>query len=141
MQNIVSPVGILGFGVEGKSTLNYLVRNGVKDIVVMDRKPVELPSLPDGVNVKVLSGENYMDGLKDSVTVVRSAGIYPLQSELFRFQTNGGILTSQIEIFLNETKSRSVIGVTGTLGKGSTVSMIRHALEACKIPCAIGGNF
>lgn len=141
MQNIVSPVGILGFGVEGRSTLNYLVRNGVKEIVVMDKNPVELPKLPDDVNVKVFSGENYMDGLKDSVTVVRSAGIYPLQNELFRFQTNGGILTSQIEIFLNETKSRSVIGVTGTLGKGSTVSMIRHALEACKIPCAIGGNF
>lgn len=141
MQNIVSPVGILGFGVEGKSTLNYLVRNGVKDIVVMDRNPVELPELPGDVNVKLFSGESYMDGLKDSVTVVRSAGIYPLQNELFRFQTNGGVLTSQIEIFLNETKSRSVIGVTGTLGKGSTVSMIRHALEACNVPCAIGGNF
>lgn len=141
MQNIVSPVGILGFGVEGKSTFNYLVRNGVEDIVVMDKNPVEIPEHPESVRVKVFSGENYMDGLKDSVTVVRSAGIYPLQNEIFRFQTNGGVLTSQIEIFLNETKSRSVIGVTGTLGKGSTVSMIRHALNACKIPCAIGGNF
>lgn len=141
MQNIVSPVGILGFGVEGKSTFNFLVRNGVEEIVVMDKNPVEIPEHPANVRVKVFCGENYMDGLKDSVTVVRSAGIYPLQNEIFRFQTNGGALTSQIEIFLNETKSRSVIGVTGTLGKGSTVSMIRHALDACKIPCAIGGNF
>ena len=82
-----------------------------------------------------------MDGLKNAVTVVRSAGVYPLQKEIFHFQMNGGALTSQIEIFLKETKSRSVVGVTGTLGKGSTVSMIRHALNACGIPSEIGGNF
>lgn len=138
---LVSPVGILGFGIEGKSTFNYLVRKGVREIVVMDKNPVELPAAPANVNVKVFSGEKYLDGLKDCVTVVRSAGVYPLQNELFRFQSNGGVLTSQIEIFLKETVSKSVIGVTGTLGKGSTVSMIRHALTACKIPCIIGGNF
>ena len=139
--DIAAPVGILGFGIEGKSTLRYLVRKGIREIVVMDKNPVELPELPADVHVKIFSGEKYMDGLKNAVTVVRSAGVYPLQKEIFHFQMNGGALTSQIEIFLNETKSRSVVGVTGTLGKGSTVSMIRHALNACGIPSEIGGNF
>ena len=59
MQNtLVSPVGILGFGVEGQSSLRYLFREGVKDIVVMDKNPVTLPDVPAGVNVKVSSGEN-----------------------------------------------------------------------------------
>ena len=138
---IAAPVGILGFGIEGKSTLRYLVRKGIREIVVMDKNPVELPELPADVHVKIFSGEKYMDGLKNAVTVVRSAGVYPLQKEIFHFQMNGGALTSQIEIFLKETKSRSVVGVTGTLGKGSTVSMIRHALNACGIPSEIGGNF
>ena len=72
MQNtLVSPVGILGFGVEGQSSLRYLFREGVKDIVVMDKNPVTLPDVPAGVNVKVSSGENYLDGLKDCVTVIR----------------------------------------------------------------------
>ncbi|MDD7298460.1 UDP-N-acetylmuramoyl-L-alanine--D-glutamate ligase [Fibrobacter intestinalis] len=139
--DIAAPVGILGFGIEGKSTLRYLVRKGIREIVVMDKNPVELPELPADVHVKIFSGEKYMDGLKNAVTVVRSAGVYPLQKEIFHFQMNGGALTSQIEIFLKETKSRSVVGVTGTLGKGSTVSMIRHALNACGIPSEIGGNF
>ena len=139
--DIAAPVGILGFGIEGKSTLRYLVRKGIREIVVMDKNPVELPELPADVHVKIFSGEKYMDGLKNAVTVVRSAGVYPLQKEIFHFQMNGGALTSQIEIFLQETKSRSVVGVTGTLGKGSTVSMIRHALNACGIPSEIGGNF
>ena len=139
--NLVSPVGILGFGVEGQSTLRYLFREGIKDIVVMDKNPVNLPEIPAGTHVKVCSGENYLDGLKDCVTVVRSAGVYPMSQDLFKFQMNGGMLTSQIQLFLEQTKSKKVVGVTGTLGKGSTVSMISHILNAAGIPNEIGGNF
>lgn len=139
--NLVSPVGILGFGVEGQSTLRYLFREGVKDIVVMDKNPVNLPEVPAGVNVKVCSGESYLDGLKDCVTVVRSAGVYPMSQELFKFQMNGGMMTSQIQLFLEQTKSNKVVGVTGTLGKGSTVSMISHILDKCGKANIIGGNF
>ncbi|MCQ2088642.1 MAG: UDP-N-acetylmuramoyl-L-alanine--D-glutamate ligase [Fibrobacter sp.] len=139
--NLVSPVGILGFGVEGQSTLRYLFREGVKDIVVMDKNPVNLPEVPAGVNVKVCSGESYLDGLKDCVTVVRSAGVYPMSQELFKFQMNGGMMTSQIQLFLEQTKSAKTLGVTGTLGKGSTVSMISHILDKCGKANIIGGNF
>ncbi|MCF0224847.1 MAG: UDP-N-acetylmuramoyl-L-alanine--D-glutamate ligase [Fibrobacter sp.] len=139
--SLVSPVGVLGFGVEGQSTLRYLIHEGIKEIVVMDKNPVNLPEIPTGINVKVSSGENYLDGLKDCVTVVRSAGVYPMNPELFKFQMNGGLMTSQIQLFLEQTKSKKVVGVTGTLGKGSTVSMIAHILNAAGIPNEIGGNF
>lgn len=139
--NLIAPVGILGFGVEGQSTLRYLFREGVKDIVVMDKNPVNLPEVPAGINVKVSSGENYLDGLKDCVTVVRSAGVYPMSQDLFKFQMNGGMMTSQIQLFLEQTKSKKVVGVTGTLGKGSTVSMISHILTKCGVKNEIGGNF
>ena len=138
---LVAPVGVLGFGVEGQSTFNYLVRNGIKEIVVMDKNPVNLPEVPAGVNVKTFSGEGYLDGLKDCVTVVRSAGVYPMSQDLFKFQMNGGIMTSQIQLFLEQTKSKKVVGVTGTLGKGSTVSMISHILTAAGVKNEIDGNF
>ncbi|MBR4785650.1 MAG: UDP-N-acetylmuramoyl-L-alanine--D-glutamate ligase, partial [Fibrobacter sp.] len=142
MQNtLVAPVGVLGFGVEGQSTFNYLVRSGIKEIVVMDKNPVKLPETPADVNVKVFSGEGYLDGLKDCVTVVRSAGVYPMSQDLFKFQMNGGLMTSQIQLFLEQTKSKKVVGVTGTLGKGSTVSMISHILTKCGVENEIGGNF
>lgn len=141
MQRLVSPVGIIGFGIEGQSTLRFLLREGIKDIVVMDRNPVALPEIPKDAKVSVFSGGEYLDGLKDCVTAVRSAGVYPLTQELLRFQMNGGILTSQVQLYLERTNAKTVIGVTGTLGKGSTVSMIRHGLQSCGAPCAIGGNF
>lgn len=139
--NLIQPVGVLGFGVEGQSTFKYLVREGIKEIVVMDKNPVTLPEIPADVNVKTFSGDNYMDGLKDCVTVVRSAGVYPMSQQLFKFQMNGGIMTSQIQLFLEQTRSAKVVGVTGTLGKGSTVSMISHILDKCGKKNAIGGNF
>ncbi|MCF0216578.1 MAG: UDP-N-acetylmuramoyl-L-alanine--D-glutamate ligase [Fibrobacteraceae bacterium] len=139
--NLVSPVGILGFGVEGQSTLRYLIREGVKDIVVMDKNPISLPTIPNGVKVSTFEGDKYLDGLKDCVTVVRSAGVYPMTPELFSVQMNGGIVTSQIQLFLEQTKSKKTVGVTGTLGKGSTVSMISHILNAVGISNEIGGNF
>lgn len=130
-----TPIGILGFGVEGQSTLQWLKAQGISDIIVLDAKPQSI----DGV--KVVSGENYLDGLKDCVTVVRSAGVNPLMQELLRFQMNGGLVTSQVELFLEHTRSKCVVGVTGTLGKGSCVTMIEHILKEQGLSCKIGGNY
>jgi UDP-N-acetylmuramoylalanine--D-glutamate ligase len=64
-----------------------------------------------------------------------------MSKELFHFQMNGGLMTSQIQLFLEQTHSAKVVGVTGTLGKGSTVSMISHILDKCGKANSIGGNF
>jgi UDP-N-acetylmuramoylalanine--D-glutamate ligase len=123
------PIGILGFGVEGKSTLKFLQENGIKEISIFDKS----------------NGENYLDNLQNCKTIIRSAGVYPLQKEILDAQKKGAELTSQIELFF-EIMQRDyphipIIGVTGTLGKGSCVSMIAHCLESLKIPHKIGGNF
>jgi UDP-N-acetylmuramoylalanine--D-glutamate ligase len=123
------PIGILGFGVEGKSTLKFLQENGIKEISIFDKT----------------NGENYLDNLQNCKTIIRSAGVYPLQKEILNAQMKGAELTSQIELFF-EIMQRDyphiqIIGVTGTLGKGSCVSMIAHCLEALKIPHKICGNF
>ncbi|MCL2281714.1 MAG: Mur ligase family protein, partial [Fibromonadales bacterium] len=123
--SLKEPVGILGFGVEGQSTMQFLQNNGIKDIRVFDQK----------------NGENYLDKLADCKTIIRSAGVYPLQKEILSAQMKGAVLTSQIELFFELYPHDKIIGVTGTLGKGSCVSMIAHCLKALNVPYAIGGNF
>ena len=129
MQSVVAPVGILGFGVEGQGSLQYLLSIGIKEIVIMDKNPIDPQLLPKEIEIKTFTGEHYLDGLKECVTVIRSAGVYPMLPELLKFQMNGGLLTSQIEIYFQETKAKKIIGVTGTLGKGSVVSMIAHIMK------------
>ena len=123
------PIGILGFGVEGQSTLKFLQENGVKDIEIFDQK----------------NGENYLENLEKCKTIIRSAGVYPLQKEILNAQLKGAELTSQIELFFDIMQSDyphvKIIGATGTLGKGTCVSMIAHCLEALNVPHAIGGNY
>lgn len=131
-------VGILGFGVEGRSTLRWLQSQGVSQIVIIDQSPqagAEVQGIP------MYSGEHYLDALKDCNVVIRSAGVYPVSPELLRFQMHGGLLTSQVELFFELHASQRVIGVTGTLGKGSCVTMIHHVLQETKRSAVIGGNF
>jgi UDP-N-acetylmuramoylalanine--D-glutamate ligase len=123
------PVGILGYGTEGKSTQKFLQERGLENTLVFDKK----------------YGENYLENLPECKTIVRSAGVYPLQKEILNAQMRGALLTSQIELFF-EIMQRDyphiqIIGVTGTLGKGSCVSMIAHCLKSLNIPHSIGGNF
>jgi UDP-N-acetylmuramoylalanine--D-glutamate ligase len=123
------PVGVLGLGVEGKSTLKFLQDKGVCKILTFDKS----------------SGENYLDNLQSCKTIIRSAGVYPLQKEILNAQAKGANLTSQVELFFDIMQSEcphiQIIGVTGTLGKGSCVSMIAHCLKALNVAHKIGGNF
>jgi len=119
------PVGILGFGVEGKSTLKFLQSKGIKDIIIFDKK----------------NGKNYLENLSSCKTIIRSAGVYPLQKEILDAQAKGAELTSQIELFFELYPPAQIIGVTGTLGKGTCVSMISHCLKALNIRHSVGGNF
>jgi len=126
---LTQPIGILGYGTEGKSTQKFLQEQGIENILVFDKK----------------DGENYLENLPKCKTIVRSAGVYPLQKEILNAQMKGAQLTSQIELFF-EIMQRDyphiqIIGVTGTLGKGSCVSMIAHCLKALNVPHSIGGNF
>lgn len=136
-----STIGILGFGVEGQSTLRYLIRNDASKIVIMDKAEITLPDYPKEISIQTFSGDSYKNGLKECDIVIRSAGIYPLDEDLLKFQMNGGILKSQVEIFFDSVPREKIIAVTGTLGKGSTVSIIKHIFDSAKEPSVIGGNF
>ena len=109
--------------------MKFLQNKGIKEIVIFDKS----------------NGENYLDNLSECKTIVRSAGVYPLQKEILRAQLKGTVLTSQIELFFdimqNEYPHTQIIGVTGTLGKGSCVSMMAHILESLNAAHLIGGNY
>ena len=101
------PIAVLGYGVEGKSTLRHLQRWNFHDIVVLDSKaPTE--ALPAGV--QGFFGDNYLKGLQKVKTAIRSPGLRPFfVPEIVEFQNCGGILTSQVEAaFAPATHMKSV---------------------------------
>ena len=94
---------ILGFGREGLSTYNFLMKNAVfSELAIADKSPVTLPSYE---NVKIFSGEQYLSALDDYDIVIKSPGIaLPKSPSEYKC-----CITSQIELFL-KCYSQQAIG-------------------------------
>ncbi len=160
LADLPRPVGVLGYGVEGKSTCRFLNEHGIDNVVVFDRQtpPEDTGQLPAGVNQQALSmsggklrerksdnniyvcGPRYLDGLSKVNTLFRSPGIRPDTADLIKFTNRGGALTSQIELFFKIWPRGDIIGVTGTLGKGTCCSILKSMLDKAGVSSVLGGN-
>ncbi len=137
---ITEPIGILGFGVEGASTCRYLLAQGFTDITVFDRKRPD--ALPAGVHYA--GGDDapagYLAGLPAMRTVFRSAGVRPDLPAIAELLAAGGTLTSQTGLAFARAGRHRIIGVTGTVGKGTCCSLLEAMLQEAGIPARLGGN-
>lgn len=119
---------ILGFGVEGQSTLRLIKESGVSmDLTVADKSKIDI----DGVSVKY--GDTYNYGLDDFDVIIKSPGV-----PMFEVQTRA-FITSQTNLFL-EVARHKTIGVTGTKGKGTTSTIIHSILKSAGLRTELLGN-
>ncbi|MFN2394904.1 MAG: UDP-N-acetylmuramoyl-L-alanine--D-glutamate ligase [Bacteroidales bacterium] len=134
-------VCILGFGREGKSTFRVLNRflDSIK-IVIADSNPTckdeFIREFNNNEDVSVICGNHYLEALSDCDILVKSPGI--------SFQSIKGKsplppITSQTELFLELFRDQ-VIGVTGTKGKSTTVSLLYNMLINAEKDVVLGGN-
>ena len=128
-------IGILGFGMEGKSTLSFL-RRLLPDIrlLVADRDGTKLPDADE--NTSVFSGDGHAAALADCDLVFKAPGIpWKTIDHLFRPEQ----VTSQTDLFLSVLGGRT-IGITGTKGKSTTTALVAAALRAVGQDAAMVGN-
>lgn len=136
---IREPIGVVGYGVEGKSTCAYLLARGFRDITVFDKKAPEVLAAPVRYAVPAPGG-SYLAGLDRMATVFRSAGVRADQAEIAAFAAAGGALTSQVGLAFALAGRDRIIGVTGTVGKGTCCSILDAMLREAGIPARLGGN-
>lgn len=145
MENIISKftnkkILILGFGREGKSTLNFITK------YLMPMK-IGIADISSGaVNSDLISkkeelhlGEEYLNYLTDYDIVIKSPGIPNKLEELVNAKKKGVHFTSQTEIFLELFRDKT-IGITGTKGKSTTSSLIHHILSRSGKNAVLVGN-
>jgi UDP-N-acetylmuramoylalanine--D-glutamate ligase len=128
-------VAIIGYGIEGRSALQYYLNQGA-DVTVC--KPSVSTEIPAGVHTQF--GEDYLHGLERFDVIVRSPGVKPLE----RLTHNPAIapkVTTVVNEFIRVYPNRNIIGVTGTKGKGTTSMLITKMLEAAGKQAFLGGNF
>lgn len=119
---------IAGFGVEGQSNLRYFREKFPEaDFLVADERE-KVDNLPE--NVAYQTG---FSGLESADLIVRSPSLPPK-----KIKTSGQIWSATNEFFAN--CPATIIGVTGTKGKGTTCSFISSILRAAGKTVHLVGN-
>ncbi|NPD47573.1 UDP-N-acetylmuramoyl-L-alanine--D-glutamate ligase [Lentimicrobium sp. S6] len=126
---------ILGFGMEGQSSLRYFDKIKLENpLLIADgnekiQEHVEIQKL----GIPVLCGTDYLDHLRADDFIIKSPGV-PLRKyrpDLKSF--------SQTSLFL-EYYQDQIIGITGTKGKSTTSTMMHRILEAQNQKSYLVGN-
>ncbi|GJM19913.1 MAG: UDP-N-acetylmuramoylalanine--D-glutamate ligase [Phycisphaeraceae bacterium] len=99
------------------------------------------PLIADG-RVELRLGEhNVSDFTTCDGVVINPAVPTPWENRFVRAAKAGGArVTTEIQLAVERLGADRVVAITGTAGKSTTAAMTARALEACDIPCLLGGN-
>ena len=133
-----SKILVWGYGLEGKSAVDFLLKNNVKNIVVATKDLIN----EDVKNVKFIAEDDILKYNFD--VVIKSSGV-SIYKDICKSRIDRNVkITSLLNILLckiaEEKKKVKVIGITGTKGKSTTVSMLHHILKNMGYRVAILGN-
>ncbi|MGL9688869.1 MAG: Mur ligase family protein [Wolbachia sp.] len=136
-------VAVFGLGKTGLSVINALMKSGAR-IYAWDDNEEQI------ADAKMMyRGCNFIHPREynwhEIGTLILSPGVpisYPTPHWIVKLARSVDCkIKSDIELFLEtKTANQKVIGVTGTNGKSTTVSLIGHVLKSAGKKVAIGGN-
>jgi UDP-N-acetylmuramoylalanine--D-glutamate ligase len=131
LQMIQTPVAVVGMARSGESARRLLLARGLKkaDILTFDQKVPAQFSDPVELMAK-----------GRPKTLVVSPGVPLKSSWIIEAQKSGLLITSEINLACESLADEKIIGVTGSLGKSTTVSLLGSGLAAFDKNAFVGGN-
>lgn len=132
IKNLKTPIAIVGMGKSGEAAQRLLLAVGISSDLVLTF---------DGKLASANFGdpETMMSQAKPQTLVV-SPGV-PLASEwIQKAKKSGATITSEISLACSCLTTERLIGVTGSVGKSTTVSLLGAGLEAFSKTAFVGGN-
>lgn len=129
---IQPPIIIIGLARSGIAAKKLLLASGFqeKDILTFDENKHEAQ----------YKTEAELDSLTNVKTAIVSPGV-PLNKKFIqKWQSQGVLITSEINIALSQVTTEKIIGITGSLGKSTTTSIIGAGIESFDRHVFVGGN-
>mgnify|MGYP002725509505 CR=1 FL=1 len=133
-----SRVLLLGFGKEGRSSYIFLRKHFPKlliGIADVNSRIAKETTLINDDRLELFLGDDYLSTLQHFDIIIKSPGVNigNVNNEVL------DKITSQTDLFL-QCYAPQVVGVTGTKGKSTTVSLIKHFLEVAGKKVLLIGN-
>lgn len=128
-------VAVIGYGTTGKAASRYFLAHG-SEVTVYDGKEVE-EKIAD---VTYVASETF-ENLESFDLILLSPGVSYHKEEIQKAKEAGVVIHNDITFFLDYVSNRAItIGVTGSNGKSTTVSMLQEALSKTRYNAYLGGN-
>ncbi len=134
---------VVGLARQGKAAARWLVESAGARVTVTDGKDAASLAEPlaalEGLPLDYALGGHPESLLDDADLLCLSAGV-PTDSPFVRAARAQGVpLTNDAQLFIERCPAR-VIGVTGSAGKTTTVSLVGAMCRATGTPTWVGGN-
>ena len=145
-------IGIIGWGIEGQSAFKFFGPEH-EYLIVSEEPRDDFPARSDKIKIQFLNSPrpvgitgnvkdlSYLDDIENCDKIVYSVtNAKNLEKKFGQDQSLWAKATTVQHIFFETVKSKNIIGVTGTKGKGTTCTLIHHLLEAQGKKVFLGGN-
>ncbi len=138
MQN--QTIAVLGLGRSGQAACHALVKAGAVVVGHDDGADMNKIDLPQ--EAKIMTPDDWPWNQLDALII--SPGIphqFPKPHPVAKKAMDLGIpVLSDIEMLMRAKPAAKIIGITGTNGKSTVVTLIDHLLRSAGIKTALGGN-
>jgi UDP-N-acetylmuramoylalanine--D-glutamate ligase len=145
-------IGIVGWGIEGKSVFEYF--GSEHEYLIVNEQPLsDFPEQSDKIKIQHLSDDkppgitgnvrdlSYLDGIENCDKIVFTPTSRKNLEEKYKDnQEFWSKTTTALDIFFETVKTKNIIGVTGTKGKGTTSTLIYQMLSRAGKRAFLGGN-
>lgn len=127
-------IAVVGYGIEGKSLVSFLIKQNPSQINIFDEQTVGLN--PDHQKQFIHLERKKIEQINfDNIDAVfKSPGI-----KRNRLNCKDGKISTLTNLFFSLAKGK-IIAVTGTKGKSTTVLLVKELLEQYENRVFIGGN-
>jgi UDP-N-acetylmuramoylalanine--D-glutamate ligase len=145
-------IGIVGWGLEGQSAFRFYGA-GHDYLIVSEEPRDDFPKEDKHLRVQFLSNQrpagltgnvadlSYLDGLDACDKIIYTAPAAKNLEKKFGKDADFWSKATTIQhLFFEQVRTKNIIGVTGTKGKGTTSSLIYEMLKAAGKRAFLGGN-
>ncbi len=129
-------VAILGFGMEGISSYNFIRKYSNQKLTIIDKNNITIknPKLLEDKNLEIIYGDDYLNNLEKYDLVIKSPGVITKDIDVSNIK-----FTSQLQLLLKYNKD-NVIGITATKGKSTTSTLTYEVLKSSNEKSLLVGN-